>query len=161
MTQTHIKTLSKNDVPQVWRINEDSLPWVGKVSETEIESLLDYSTLALGAFDDKLLHGFVICLPPKTEYSSLNYAWFEQRYDEFVYVDRIAISSQHRGFGIGAQIYSKVIESAVEKGVPVLAEVMKSPMNEASMHFHSAFGFVEVGTLVHEKYTVSMLYREA
>ena len=161
MIHTAIKRLSKKDVPQIWQLNEDGLPWVGKVSETEIESLLEYSTLALGAFDGKSLHGFVICLPPKTEYSSLNYAWFEQRYDDFVYVDRIAISSQHRGFGIGAQIYSKVIESAEEKGVPVLAEVMKSPMNEASMHFHSAFGFVEVGTLVHEKYTVSMLYREA
>ena len=159
MTDTLIKSLSSKDTPQVLDINEDGLPWVGKVSQAEIEGLLKLSTLALGAFDGALLQGFVICLPPKTAYSSLNYGWFNERYGDFLYVDRIAISEQHRGQGIGAQLYSKVLESAQDKGVPVLAEVMKAPMNEASMHFHSGCGFVEVGTLTHEKYTVSMLFR--
>ena len=159
--QSHLKTLSIKDASQVWRINEEGLPWVGKVSEAEIEGLLERSSFALGAFNGDLLQGFVICLPPKTTYSSLNYRWFNERYEDFLYVDRIAISAQHRGQGIGAQIYSAVVEAAQDKSVPVLAEVMKKPLNEPSMHFHSAFSFVEVGTLIHEKYTVSMLFRSA
>ena len=53
------------------------------------------SPIFLKVFDnDELLT--VICLS-RGRGGSLNYAWFNQRYEAFVYVDRIAVSSQHRG----------------------------------------------------------------
>lgn len=158
---TIIKPLNTEDIPQIWTINEDGLPWVGKVSQLDIEQLLQFATLALGGFADDALQGFVICLPPKTGYSSVNYEWFNQRYDDFLYVDRIAISSTHRGKGIGAALYKRVIEIANDKQVPVMAEVMKAPLNENSMRFHSGFDFAEIGTLAHPTYTVSMLLRQS
>ena len=74
-----IRVLTKEDSPSLWKINQEGLPGTGKVSEDEIKSLLDYSELSIGAFDGEKLLGFVICLPPGTEYASLNYAWFNQR----------------------------------------------------------------------------------
>ena len=86
-----IKTLAKTDVDTIWAINEEGLPGTGKVSRNEIIALLDFASLAVGAYSSGKLVGFVVCLPPKTEYGSLNYAWFNQRYNEFLYVDRIAV----------------------------------------------------------------------
>jgi predicted GNAT superfamily acetyltransferase len=87
-----LKELCQDDVSEIWNINEQGLPGTGKVSHEEIEDLLSLSEIAIGAFEDGKLSGFVICLLPRTRYGSLNYAWFNQRYDNFIYVDRIALA---------------------------------------------------------------------
>ena len=55
-----IRPLSKTDVDSIWKINEDGLPGTGKVSPEEIEALLDFSSLAVGAYHGEKLAGFVI-----------------------------------------------------------------------------------------------------
>lgn len=154
-----LRTLHLGDVPTLWRINEEGLPGVGKVSETEIADLLSLADLPLGAFDGSDLVGFVLCLLPGTRYASPNYAWFNQRYDHFLYVDRIAISQLHRNRKIGSLLYASVIENADKRRWPIAAEVSLNPPNAGSMRFHQRHGFNEVGTLHHEKQSVTMLLR--
>ena len=101
-----IIALSASDVGAMWTINEQGLPGTGKVSKEEIRHLLEFSSLSIGAYDQGKLLGFVICLPPKTAYGSLNYAWFNEYYGSFVYVDRIAVSEEHRNKGIGSALYN-------------------------------------------------------
>ena len=91
-----IRALQISDSSSIWEINEQGLPGTGKVSEQEILDLLNYSSFSIGLFDSNSLLGFVICLPPKTAYGSLNYLWFHERYDDFLYVDRIAVSTANR-----------------------------------------------------------------
>ena len=67
-----IVALSQSDLDSIWSINEQGLPGTGQVSKEEILQLLDFSSLSLGAFSEGELLGFVICLPPKTAYGSLN-----------------------------------------------------------------------------------------
>ena len=86
-----IIALSESDIDAMWTINEQGLPGTGKVSKKEIVQLLEFSSLSVGAYDQGELVGFVVCLPPKTAYGSLNYAWFNEHYETFVYVVRIAV----------------------------------------------------------------------
>ena len=81
----NIRNLTHADVEAMWAINEDGLPGTGQVSPPELIALLDLASFAVGAFQDNSMLGFVICLPPRTTYGSLNYAWFNQRYDAFLY----------------------------------------------------------------------------
>ena len=98
----NIRNLTAADVEAMWAVNEEGLPGTGQVTPHELEALLGFASLALGAYDGTDLLGFVICLPPNTAYGSLNYAWFNQRYDAFLYVDRIAVASNHRPWrGLG------------------------------------------------------------
>ena len=143
----------------MWAINEQGLPGVGRVSQQELTDLLKLCAHAWGAFEDQALIGFVLCLQPGTRYGSLNYAWFEQRYDNFLYVDRIAVADAHRNRQIGRALYALVIEHATERGLPVAAEVNLMPPNPGSMRFHQRHGFAAVGTLEHREYTVTMLMR--
>ena len=104
--------------------------------------------------------GFVICLPPQTTYGSLNYAWFNQRYDAFLYVDRIAVAEHQRNRGVGSILYEQVIANASKQSVPVAAEVNRLPPNPGSMRFHDRFNFIKVGTLDHGQHkSVTMLLR--
>ena len=154
-----LRPLSADDSETLWSINEEGLPGVGKVSKTELENLLDLAELALGAFHAEQLVGFVICLPPGTAYSSLNYGWFNTRYDEFLYVDRVAVAQDFRGQRVGTALYQKVFAHAQRSGRPVAAEVNLHPPNPGSMRFHQRHGFIEVGTIDHGSYRVSTLLR--
>lgn len=151
-----IRNLERSDLQSIWHINEEGLPGTGKVSQEEIKSLLDYSSLAVGAYLNEKLLGFVICLPPRTGYRSLNYAWFNQRYEKFLYVDRIAVKSEYQNRNIGSNLYNYVKKWSKRIEVPVTAEVNIYPPNPGSMRFHIRHGFEQVGVLKHERKSVAL-----
>ncbi len=152
--------LSNNDVLMMWEINEQGLPGTGKVTQEEMAKLLELSEVSLGAYQDGKLIGFVLCLLPKTEYGSLNYAWFNQHYDKFIYVDRIAVAKDSRNSGIGTLLYQQVFHYATKHSIPVTAEVSLKPSNEGSDRFHLRHGFVAVGELDHGDKAVTMYIKD-
>ena len=151
-----VRHLADSEAEMIWSINEEGLPGTGKVSQQEIKALLEFSSLSIGAYLEDRLVGFVICLPPNTEYGSLNYAWFNQRYDKFLYVDRIAVSVESQNQNIGSILYDHVKKHAEEIGVPVTAEVNIYPPNPGSMRFHDRHGFEQVGVLDHGEKSVAL-----
>ena len=152
--------LRSQDIPAIWEINQQGLPGTGKVSQQEIVELLRIAELMIGAFDGEQLVGFVLCFLPRTEYASLNYAWFNQRYQDFLYVDRIAVSEDHRNQSIGSLLYQQVISYAKYYNYPIAAEVSLNPPNPGSMRFHQRFNFTEIGVLNHQSKSVTMLMRD-
>ncbi|MBT3246272.1 MAG: GNAT family N-acetyltransferase [Actinobacteria bacterium] len=89
--------------------------------------------------------GFLIGLEgPGLAYRSDNYRWFSERYERFIYVDRVVVAPEAWGLGLGRSLYTGFISAA--EGHPVLcAEVNLLPRNDRSLAFHEAFGFVPVG----------------
>ena len=155
-----LRTLGSEDIPAIWKINEQGLPGTGKVSQDEIAELIRLAELPLGAYEENELVGFVLCLLPRTKYASLNYAWFNQHYQDFLYVDRIAVLESHRNRTIGSILYQEVISYAQQNNYPITAEVSLMPPNPDSMRFHHRFGFSEVGVLHHESKSVTMMLRD-
>ena len=155
-----LRELRSKDIPLVWKINEQGLPGTGKVSQQEIVELLIIAELAIGAFEGEQLVGFVLCFLPRTDYASLNYAWFNQRYQEFLYVDRIAVSENHRNQTIGSLLYQQVISYAKQYNYPIAAEVSLNPPNPGSMRFHHRFNFTEIGVFNQQSKSVTMMMRE-
>ena len=152
--------LRSQDIPAIWEINQQGLPGTGKVSQQEIVELLRIAELTIGAFDGEQLVGFVLCFLPRTEYASLNYAWFNQRYQDFLYVDRIAVLEDHRNQSIGSLLYQQVISYAKYYNYPIAAEVSLNPPNPGSMRFHQRFNFTEIGVLNHQSKSVTMMMRD-
>ena len=155
-----LRELRSKDIPLVWKINEQGLPGTGKVSQQEIVELLLIAELTIGAFEGEQLVGFVLCFLPRTDYASLNYAWFNQRYQEFLYVDRIAVSENHRNQTIGSLLYQQVISYAKQYNYPIAAEVSLNPPNPGSMRFHHRFNFTEIGVFNQQSKSVTMMMRE-
>ena len=111
-----IRTLSLDDVEAMWAINEEGYRNGAGLSQ-ELAALLDLASYSIGAFHDGEMLGFVICLPPATAYGSLNYAWFNQRYEAFLYVDRIAVAEAQRNKGVGSRLYEQVARHAGEQNI--------------------------------------------
>ena len=154
-----VRSLGPEDVPRMVEINEQGLPGTGKVTEAEMTDLLSLSTLALGVDDEGVIAGFVLCLLPNTRYGSLNYKWFNERYDEFLYVDRVAVAEEARSGGLGSALYDAVAAHAERLAYPVTAEVSLRPPNPGSMRFHARHGFEEIGVFEQAEKAVTMMIR--
>ncbi len=101
--------------------------------------------------------GFVITFGPGTTYDSDNYRWFTDRHgDGFYYLDRIVLHEDFRRRGLGGFVYDEV-EAIARKHGRMALEVNLVPRNDASLAFHRARGYVEVGRLGDEDHLVSLL----
>ena len=103
--------------------------------------------------------GFLIALMPGKDYQSDNYRWFNNRYNSFMYIDRVVISEKYQGIGYGKLFYNDLHNFSKGRVSKLACEVNTRPMNQQSIKFHDKFGFYEVGTLETEngKKKVSLL----
>lgn len=92
----------------------------------------------------------LITLPHSAEYESPNFRWFQQRYDRFIYIDRVIVSAAARGTGIGRKLYEALFALAREADQTIITcEVNIDPPNPGSDAFHAAMGFAEAGIVTH------------
>ena len=89
--------------------------------------------------------GFCWCLGPGQPYDSLNYRWFSARYDDFSYLDRIAVHPDFRRHGVGRGLYGELRRRLAGRHAVLLCEVNVRPANDASLRLHANLGFQEVG----------------
>jgi uncharacterized protein len=143
-----IRDYRTDDLEAVHAINEAEVPAVGSVTPAQLAHIAAESAIALVAEVDGVVAGFCLVLAPGADYGSTNYAWFAERYDEFIYLDRVAISPTFQRRGLGRALYAEV-ERVVPERCPAardfLLEVNLKPRNDQSLAFHAGLGFVEVG----------------
>lgn len=90
---------------------------------------------------------FLIAVGPGTGYGSVNYRWFDERGNDFLYIDRVIVDGRLQRSGFGEALYRDVKSFAEAAGFSRLAcEVDVEPMNDVSHAFHERLGFHEVGT---------------
>lgn len=147
-----LRPLTASDLDRVLELNNDAVPAVGTLDVPGLARLVDQSALALGLTAGPEagpghIDGFCLVLTPGVDYASVNYAWFTERYERFVYLDRIVIGPDARGRGHGRALYEHVERHALEHTDAdwFLAEVNLRPRNDASLAFHERMGFAEVG----------------
>jgi predicted GNAT superfamily acetyltransferase len=139
----HIRPLTAEDLEAVLVANNAEVPAVGELDADRLERLVATASPALAAELDGELAGFVVALPPRVDYGSPNYRWLSERYDDFLYVDRIAVLPGFQGRGVGRALYDALVTGS---DAPVLlAEVNTRPRNDVSLAFHERAGFVPVG----------------
>jgi predicted GNAT superfamily acetyltransferase len=89
---------------------------------------------------------FLLAFDQAADYDSPNFLWFRERYDSFLYVDRVIVGEAHRRIGLGRLLYEDLFRRAAQLGFPAIAcEVNIRPPNAASDAFHASLGFAEVG----------------
>jgi predicted GNAT superfamily acetyltransferase len=125
-------------------LNNAHVPHVTAIDAGELQSLIDqaFHVGVRGEGRD----AFAIALDQDADYGSPNFLWFKERLPRFVYVDRIVVSSDARGKGLGRKLYEELFKIGIAAGHSVVAcEVNVDPPNPISDRFHAALGFEEVG----------------
>ena len=160
--QPIVRNIVSTDVTRVLEINNANTPGVSELTLSELEMDLSNSLHAL-AIDNE--HGevcaFCITFDQGAPDAGANHQWFSERYESFVYLDRIAIDSNHQNRGLGALLYQAVERHMLASAEHSLlcCEVNLEPPNPGSLRFHHRIGFTEVGQSFPEyaNYRVSYL----
>ena len=161
--QPIVRNIVSTDVTRVLEINNANTPGVSELTLSELETDLSNSLHAL-AIDNE--HGevcaFCITFDPDAPDAGANHRWFADRYESFVYLDRIAIDSNHQNRGLGALLYQSVEQLMLDSAEHSLlcCEVNLEPPNPGSLRFHERIGFTEVGRHSPQQgYVVSLLQK--
>ena len=138
------------DEESILALNEGAVAVLSPMNASRFEWLRGLCSLLRVAEDGGEVAGFLMGFCAGADYDSINYRWFSENFGDFLYVDRVVVSDNHRGKGIASQFYEHAVEWSREQGLACLvAEIDIEPPNEASLKFHERFGFVEVDRLEH------------
>lgn len=152
-----VRELARADWPTVLALNEASVRELSPLDEARLEYILELAEIGLVAEHDGEVAAFAIAVAPGTPYDSANYRWFAERYECFLYLDRIAVDTAYRRRGVGALLYD-AMEQAARPFRRMVCDVNVEPRNDASLGFHAARGYEDVGRLVHgEVKTVALM----
>ena len=136
-----------SDENDILRLNAASVAETSPMDSDRFRSLFDMSTQTIVAKQDSGVVGFLMGFGDGCACDSMNYCWFANRLKQFFYIDRIVVSADARGSGIGTAFYSHIELWAQVAGLHWLAAEMNlEPANKASLAFHAKQGFVPVGT---------------
>lgn len=142
----HVRPMETTDHDAVLTLNAAEVPRLSPLDPPDLRVILARAELALVATADDEFCGLVIAIGPGTDYPSPNYRFFERRGTRHLYIDRVAVTDPARRRGVGSRLYAAVEDRARNTGrVEVTCEVNLRPRNEASLAFHAARGYVEIG----------------
>ena len=159
--QPIVRNIEITDVARVLEINNANTPGVSELTLSELETDIKNCLHAL-AIDNE--HGevcaFCITFAPDAPDAGVNHQWFADRFESFVYLDRIAIDPAYQNLGLGVLLYQSVEQQMIDSAQHSLlcCEVNLEPPNPGSLRFHQRIGFTEVGQhSPQQNYMVSML----
>ena len=162
-SQPTVRNIEIADLARVLEINNANKPGVSELTLSELETDFKNCLHAL-AIDNE--HGevcaFCITFAPDAPDAGTNHRWFADRFESFVYLDRIAIDSAHQNLGLGALLYQAVEQRMFDSAKHSLlcCEVNLEPPNPGSLRFHKRIGFTEVGQHSPQQgYVVSLLQK--
>ena len=142
-----IRPAQASDHSAILALNLESEAMMSPLDAARLQQLDAESAYHRVLCEDGRVIAFLLAFREGADYDSPNYLWFAQRYDRFLYIDRIAVAASHQGRRLGALLYEDLFAFARGHGVDaVTCEFYVQPPNEASRRFHAGFGFREVGT---------------
>jgi uncharacterized protein len=155
-----LREITRADWPTLLELNSASVQELSELDEQRLGSLLSWAERGLAVESGGAIVAFALAIAPGAPYDSDNYRWFDDRFERFLYLDRIVVSDAVRRRGIGGRLYEQMEATAVgfER---MVCEVNLRPANEASLAFHTSRGYVEIGRLEHpEGKVVALLTKE-
>jgi hypothetical protein len=162
--QPLVRNIEITDVARVLEINNANTPGVSELTLSELETDIKNCLHALAIANE---HGevcaFCITFAPDAPDAGANHRWFADRFESFVYLDRIAIDPTYQNLGLGALLYQSVEQQMIDSAQHSLlcCEVNLEPPNPGSLRFHHRIGFTEVGQhSPQQNYVVSMLSKK-
>ena len=152
-----LRPVADHDVADVLALNARNVTALAPMDENRFAQLRSWADRFDVLEHDGGFAGFVVTFGPGSAYDSPNYAWFTERHTTgFYYLDRIVLHEGFRRQGLGGFVYDELERVAARHGRMTL-EVNLVPRNDASLAFHDARGYVEVGRLGDPGHLVALM----
>lgn len=142
-----LRNAFRADFPRILTLNEESVHFLSPLNHERLSLLHAAAPYHRVIEYDGVVQAFLLVLREGATYDSPNYQWFSQRYEQFLYIDRVVVSASMQGRGAGRLLYDDLFRFAKNSGCQTITcEFDIAPPNAQSERFHAAFGFREVGT---------------
>lgn len=141
-----IKDLSENSSARaaLLRLNNESVRETSPLTPEKLDSMIASARVAT-VIEPGI--AFLLAFEQGDNFEGGHFRWFRERFDTFLYIDRIVVNQTHRRLGLGRLLYEDLFRRAAVLGHSNIAcEVNLRPPNPTSDAFHASLGFTEVGT---------------
>ena len=160
MIQNLLRAATKADWPAILSLNEEAVHFLSPMDAAKLAKWSAAASYLRVVEQGGAVAAFLLGFRKGDDYAGVNFAWFAQRYDDFLYVDRVVVSPAFRGQKLADRLYDDVVAFARARDIPrITCEVNVEPPNPVSLRFHARRGFREVGREGYAGKTVSMLER--
>ncbi len=140
-----IRDVREHELDLVLALNNAAGPGILPMDAAKLRFFWEHADYFRVAEKGGLLAGFLVAFSQGAPHDSPNFLWFRERYEQFLYVDRIVIASTRRGVGVGRVFYADVQSFSEVRAERLAAEVFLENSNHSALLFHGSFGFREVG----------------
>ena len=157
-----LKNCIESELEEIYALNQSLTPKLGALKDIQhLKRLINMSECSKGLKMRGKIAAFMICFREDSEYESKNYLYFNRKYKEFLYVDRIGVSKNLENTGLGSILYKYIIENFGED-LKICAEINTKPMNKKSIIFHKKHDFKRIlEKCYNENYKVVFMERNA
>lgn len=142
-----IRPLTDDDVDDVLALNAESVLSLAPMDAADLARFRSLTEHLLVCDVDDVVAAFAIAYTPGSAYDSINYLWHTDRFEDFLYLDRIAVSASYRRRGIAGALYDAMENLAADHS-RMVCEIYSNPRNDVSIAFHESRGYREVGHLM-------------
>jgi predicted GNAT superfamily acetyltransferase len=141
-----IRDADEGDIAAIVALNAAEVRHTSPMDADRTRQLASLSAYHRVATLDGRPVAFLLAMRAGADYRNDNFAWFADRYPDFLYVDRIVVDAAAQGHRLGSRLYADLFAFSRERGVPrITCEFNVVPPNEPSRLFHARHGFVEAG----------------
>jgi uncharacterized protein len=142
-----IRNANESDFDSILALNQESVHFTSPMDLARLIHLDTQSAYHRVIELDGEVVAFLLALREGADYPNPNYEWFSEHLENFLYVDRIVISSAQQGKRLGQALYDDLFAYARQEEIGQIAcEFDVEPPNPVSQKFHARYGFSEMGT---------------
>ncbi len=140
-----IRDVREHELDSILALNNTAGTGILPIDAAKLSRLYNSAEYFRIAEREGHLAGFLIAFGAHAAHESGNFAWFGQRYRDFLYIDRVVVASRRRGGGVGRALYADVQTYAEPRYADIACEVFLHEGTDPALLFHGSFGFREVG----------------
>ena len=151
MENTIIRAANETDFPAILALNDAFVHFTSPMDQKRLGQLHKLSTyhkvVEIEHASERKVVAFLLAFTGESVYDSVNYLWFKQRLNNFIYIDRIVIDGTQHGKGLGKLLYQDLFDFAKTHNLhKITCEFYIQPPKEVSRKFHHNFGFHQLST---------------
>lgn len=149
MSSLAIRSALPADIPAIVAINAAGRPRVYPLTPGTTAVTLATAPYVVVAELDGRVVGYMIGYTSDDVCEGDEFAWFQGRLPQFLYIDQIAVAPPARRVRVGARLYAHAASQARAHAIPALVcDINLDPPNPASLQFHARLGFQEVAVIM-------------
>lgn len=146
MPEISLRKAHPKDFDRIVEINALEVVHTSAMDRDRLDELDSYSFYHSVVEVDGVVAAFLLAMRDGSDYVNDNFGWFADRYESFLYIDRIVVNADFNGLKLGSLLYKDIFEFAKKESINVICcEYNLIPSNIPSQKFHDKFGFSQVG----------------